>query len=129
MKSLTKKKNFTKHGDWTNWWETLKIFLILSKVKTRFQALPKFCGVAKVDVNFGQRRLKRERSDELMFYQQTSDLMTVMDSYLEFSDKAYLGHQGHRELIKAIHSENCIEKGKCKPTAFEQILNQESAAK
>ena len=69
VKSLTKKKNFTKHGDWTNWWETLKIFLILSKVKTRFQALPKFCGVAKVDVNFGQRRLKRERSDEL--YQQT----------------------------------------------------------
>ena len=91
--------------------------------------MPKFCGVAKVDVNFGQRRLKRERSDELMFYQQTSDLMTVMDSYLEFSDKAYLGHQGHRELIKAIHSENCNEWGKCKPAAFEQILNQESAAK
>ena len=124
-----KKKNFTKHKDWTNWWETLKIFLILSKVKTRFQALPKFCGVAKVDVNFGQRRLKRERSDELMFYQKTSDLMTVMDSYLEFSDKAYLRHRGHRELIKAIHSENCNEKGKCKPAAFEQILNRESAAK
>ena len=68
------------HKAWTDWWETLKIFLILSKVMTRFQALPKFCGVAKVDVNFGQRRLKRERSDELMLYKQTSDLMTVMDS-------------------------------------------------
>ena len=66
----------------TGWvgWKLSKIFLLVSKVMTRFKALPKFRGVAKVDVNFGQRRLKRERSDELMLYRQTSDLMTVMDS-------------------------------------------------